>query len=78
MVKKDFEYKQCRLEKTGLKGSRLLVTWLPLRYAKQGKVLRLKNDLGHWDSGWLVMVVGERSQSASHLRLHNRDGLKLH
>jgi hypothetical protein len=41
-------YKQCRLRN----GTRYMVSWLPEKFAKKGKVLRL-----HDDDGWIVMDV---------------------
>jgi hypothetical protein len=41
-------YKQCRLRK----GTTFRVTWLPEKFAKIGKVLRL-----HDDDGWVVEAI---------------------
>jgi len=41
-------YTQCKLRK----GSLNQVTWIPSKFAKVGKVLRLKND-----DGWVVEEV---------------------
>jgi len=30
-------------------------TWLPQKYAKAGKFLKLKNDHGEWENGWEVI-----------------------
>jgi len=42
------KYKQCKLKK----GTNYLVTWLPEKFAKKHKVLRLKDD-----DGWVVQAV---------------------
>jgi len=33
------------------------VTHLPGKFAKVGKVLKLKDDQGDWDAGWKVVSV---------------------
>lgn len=45
----DILYKQCRLQKD----RELLTTWIPAKFAKQGKQLKAKID-GVWTEGWTV------------------------
>ena len=42
-------YCQCELQKD----DKHMVSWIPERYAIQGRILKLKND-----NGWKVMSVG--------------------
>lgn len=44
---------QCSLERCGTR----IVSWLPAKFAKLGKVLKLKNSAGNWDDGFLVKGV---------------------
>jgi len=50
-------YKQCRLEKKMPGALQRKVTHLPGKFAKVGKVLKLKDDQGDWDAGWKVVSV---------------------
>lgn len=66
-------YRQCRLAR----GQRRTYSWLPEKYAKQGKYLKLR-EKGRWENGWCVESVGafrmseisvdERSQDYKHQR----------
>lgn len=46
-------YTQCRLKR--FKEER--VTWIPSKYAVEGKILKLK-DNDNWTNGWEVIYVG--------------------
>ena len=48
---KNTQYKQCLLHRKG----KIMVTWLPLKFAKKNKVLELKNN-GKWTDGWTVVT----------------------
>ena len=55
------KYAQCKLERPLRRGGLVTrTTWLPIRYAVQGKVLSLKDGL-NWTSGWRVVEVGLRA-----------------
>ena len=66
-------FRQCKLHR----GAQRTVSWLPERFARQGRYLKLKTD-GEWQDGWRVMAVGsqrmteqevnERSQDYKHQR----------
>lgn len=47
------QYKQCLLAS----GKSRQVSFIPLRYARLGKVLSLKGDDGEWTAGWRVVEV---------------------
>jgi len=49
-------YKQCLL----CKGSSMLVSWIPSKFAKKNKVLELKMNK-EWVNGWTVLTAfGEK------------------
>lgn len=48
---------QCGL----VKGHTRLVSWLPREFAKPGRVVKLKNDDGSWDNGWMVETAAQDS-----------------
>ena len=45
-------YRQCEVRQ----GPAIRLTWLPVRYATEGKVVRLR-DNGNWSDGWVVSKV---------------------
>jgi hypothetical protein len=47
-------YRQCRLTKPIAGGVRVQVSWIPSRHAVVGKMIRIRDDEGAWDDGWLV------------------------
>ena len=53
MAKKVY-YRQCSLRR----GNTHTVSWLPEKFAEQGKYLKLKGKDGEWVDGWLVESVG--------------------
>jgi len=55
-------YRQCRLEKYVDGIIYKQVSWIPAKYAKHGKVLKLRHEDGSWDNGWIVAEIGEELQ----------------
>jgi hypothetical protein len=53
-------YRQCILRK----GNATTTSWLPEPFAVLGKVLRLRDDAGTWDNGWVVAAVHERREES--------------
>ena len=52
--------RQCRLEKpieSG--GQRMMVTWLPEKFAKVNDIVKLKNEDDEWIDGWKIVTVGD-------------------
>jgi hypothetical protein len=45
-------FQQCRLQNN----KELLVSWIPSKFAKKGKNIRIKIN-GEWEHGWLVDEV---------------------
>ena len=46
--------RQCKL----IKDTMYMTTWLPIQFAKVGKILKLKESNGEWSDGWVVDEVG--------------------
>lgn len=53
------KYCQCTLEKT--EGSKILkiVSYIPQKYSKINAVVKIKNENGEWENGYVVKAVGE-------------------
>jgi len=51
-------YRQCYLEKPTTEGTSCQMSWIPEKFAVKDKVLKLKDDDGNWDNGWIVRTVG--------------------
>lgn len=59
MRKKVF-YRQCRLKKDNKDGSTSHQTsYIPEPFCVEGKVLKLKDNEGVWDNGWIVEWASE-------------------
>lgn len=52
-------YRQCALEKPTTKGNMVQISWIPDKFAKIGKFLKLLEN-GVWENGWMVASVGGR------------------
>jgi hypothetical protein len=63
MAKQVF-YRQCRLVKRVENGELVLVLWIPEPYASAGRAVKLRDDDGAWDDGWVVLCAGENRLSA--------------
>lgn len=55
---RDVFYRQCRLVKRVPDGELAQVSWLPEPYASAGRVVKLRDDDGAWDDGWVVVSAG--------------------
>lgn len=51
-------YKQCRLQKPTERGVMEQTSWIPEKFATEGKVLKLKDGDGNWEDGWIVKTAG--------------------
>ena len=70
---KKIKYRQCELTKKTAEGEARQVSYLPARYAVQGKVLKLlRNDV--WDNGWVVQSAGDLIDEP----LNWREAIKVH
>ena len=66
--------RQCKLHKKAGDGSyREQTSWIPERFAKIGKILKLRES-GVWDDGWGVVSVGGRETAEA---VHNRSRYHL-
>lgn len=63
MAKQVF-YRQCRLVKRTATGELQQVSWIPDRYAVAGKVVKLREEDGTWDDGWVVRSAGTNRLAA--------------
>ena len=48
-------YKQCRLTRA----NETTHTWLPEKFAKRGKVVKIRDRDSEWSDGWKVTQVGK-------------------
>ena len=51
-------YRQCRLIKRTLVGQLIQLSWIPEPHATVGKMVRLREEDGSWNDGWLVSEAG--------------------
>jgi len=55
------KFYQCTMERKDGEVRQVLTSWLPHKFAKKGKVLKLKcRETGEWTDGWLVKVVNKQ------------------
>ena len=62
-------YRQCVLTK----GTAKQTSWIPAEFAKEGRILRLKNEAG-WDDEWKVTLAGAHLLPGSKLLDHHKLG----
>jgi hypothetical protein len=51
------KFAQCVLNKKTENGVKEQTSWIPLKFAKQDKFIKLKEH-GEWEDGWKVVHVG--------------------
>jgi hypothetical protein len=56
-------YCQCSMRKKNEYGYKLHVGWIPEKFAKKGKIIKLKWEDGTWEDGWEVTFVGSRKEA---------------
>lgn len=66
-------YRQCNLQK----GNMHQTSWLPEKFAIPNKVVKLRDDDGQWDDGWIVTKAGQNKVPDSLLPDAHRD-VKMH
>jgi hypothetical protein len=74
MAKEPF-YRQCRLQKQTGNAVREQVSFIPEPYCVVGKTLKLRDEGGDWEDGWVVVTAGDR-QPATQVDARARDYLK--
>lgn len=56
-------------------GTTRMISWIPEKYAKKNKQLKLREDNGQWENGWIVLnTYGKRL--SSYCSEHERDYTK--
>ncbi len=58
MARKLAYYRQCRLVKSIPAGEKVLVSWIPEKFANLNGVVRLRDADKNWEDGWVVRSVG--------------------
>ena len=58
-----YKLNQCILEKTKEQSVITRTTYIPSKFAKINKMLKLKKENGTWDNGWKVIFVGQEMDS---------------
>jgi hypothetical protein len=66
--KKSETYTQCALARK----SASQVAWIPTKFANKGNYIKLKQDDGSWEDGWLVQET-YTVQNAKYLIEHGQD-----
>jgi hypothetical protein len=62
-------YRQCQLTKDNKKR----VAWIPSKFALVGKVIKIKDDNGEWNDGWIVERASSNEVCEDYLVEHERD-----
>lgn len=79
MKGKEKTFVQCCLEKHDESGKVVLISWIPERFAKKGKILALKPKVNEvFENGWVVSKIFGKKQLNELITLesqhkHNRD-----
>ena len=55
---KQIKYVQCTMKRTLENGSEYTTSYIPQKFAKRGRILKLKNDVDQWVDDWVVETVG--------------------
>ena len=66
-MNKSVSYRQCTMRRPTGEGSVTTTSYIPMQYAKLGRVLKLRGDDDAWVDGWVVESVGEGVLKASDL-----------
>lgn len=54
------KYCQCKLVRKIANGDSIITSYIPQKYAKIGKTIKLRDDMVNvWTEGWVVESVGE-------------------
>ena len=58
VVKRNELYRQCRLVKKIRGGETVQTSYIPAEFAREGRIVKLREDDCGWDDGWVIRVVG--------------------
>ena len=66
-------YVQCKVQRNVPGGgTRQHVAWIPEKFARLDKIMRIKNDLDEWEDGWRVIETWG-TRTAADVERHERD-----
>ncbi len=68
-------YIQCTVTKKLPSGVKTTSTFLPEKFAKLGKVLKLQDKNSEWEDGWVVESVGKDKYDSDYIRRQSREYL---
>jgi hypothetical protein len=57
-MKRNELYRQCRLVKKIREGESIQTSYIPAEFAKEGRIVKLREGDGSWDDGWVIRIVG--------------------
>ncbi|TWU54918.1 hypothetical protein Poly51_36500 [Rubripirellula tenax] len=58
-MSRNVKYVQCAMRRIIAGGSERTTSYIPMPFAKLGKVLKLRDDSDRWVDGWVVECVGD-------------------
>lgn len=56
-MSRNTKYVQCAMRRSIAGGSEQTTSYIPAQFAKVGRVLKLREEDGHWVDGWVVENV---------------------
>ena len=77
MMTRITRYVQCTLTRKISGGVAVTTSYIPQRFAKVGKTLKLKDELDRWDDGWMVESAGDIVIEADNVPDY-RKAIRLH
>jgi hypothetical protein len=57
-MKRNELYRQCRLVKKIRGGEAIQTSYIPTEFAREGRIVKLREVDGGWGDGWVIRVVG--------------------
>jgi hypothetical protein len=57
-MKRNALYTQCRLVKKIRDGESIQMSYIPSEFAKEGRIVKIRDEEGGWDDGWVIRNVG--------------------
>ena len=70
-------YRQCTLERPTVNGVARLVSWIPEKFARPGRFVKLKKADQSWENGWIVCQASSVSKARDQVIL-DRNGHRHH
>jgi hypothetical protein len=67
------KYFQCLLVKNDNNITIKTVAWIPEKYAKKNKLIRLLSPEDEWSDGWKVVQVYPNSHDEEYIKEHERE-----